>query len=434
MATKMTAGTQWLYSFDKYGWKFGLERVSLLLHRLGDPQQGLRCVHVAGTNGKGSVCQYVASVLREAGYRVGVYISPHLQWFSERIVVDDLPISGEDIDRYVARIRPVVERMIAEGEPPTFFEITTALAFLYFKEKNVEYAVVEVGLGGRFDATNVITPLVSVITNIDLEHTEILGDTVEKIAAEKAGIIKEHVPVVTAATGSALTVIQEAAGKLESTVSVVDAKQWKRVTRSMTSQEFHVQGTLREYTVSTGLLGLYQGQNVAVALAAVEKLQEQGVFIPDQAIAEGISAAFHPGRLEIVSDEPLIVLDGAHNPHGMTMLRQTLMQDFPDKKTILVAGICSDKDVRRMLEIIMPLASTIILTKSGNPRACAPQTLLDLARSLSEKQEVLICDTVPAALATAMGLAHEQDLICVTGSLFTVGEARSYLFEEAEAA
>ncbi len=420
-----------MYSFDKYGWKFGLERVSLLLQRLGDPQKGLRCVHVAGTNGKGSVCQYVASVLEAAGYHVGVYISPHLQRFSERIVIDDVPISGEDIDRYVARVRPVVEQMIAEGEPPTFFEITTALAFLYFKEKKVEYAVVEVGLGGRFDATNVIIPLVSVITNIALEHTEILGKTEEKIAAEKAGIIKASVPVVTAASGSALAVIKDAATKLGSTVVVVDDKKWRRTSRSQSSQEFRVQGELREYTVSTGMLGVYQGQNVAVALAALEQLQVQGVFISDQAITEGITEAFNPGRMEVVSDEPLIVLDGAHNPHGMAMLRETLDQDFPEMNIVLVVGICHDKDVRRMLEIIMPVASTVVLTRSSNPRACQPQELLELARSLAEKQDVLVCATVPEALGTAMSVAGEQDLICVTGSLFTVGEARTYLFEEA---
>ena len=180
-----------------------------------------------------------------------------------------------------------------------------------------------------------------------------------------------------------------------------------------------------------GCSGLYQGQNVAVALAALEQLQVQGIFISDQAIAEGIAEAFNPGRMEIVADEPLIVLDGAHNPHGVMMLRQTLEQDFPDERIVLVVGICHDKDVRRMLEIIVPVASQVVLTRSSNPRACQPQELLELVRSLEEKKEIVVCETVPEALGTAMHLAGEQDLICVTGSLFTVGEARTYLFEEA---
>ena len=386
-------------------------------------------MHVAGTNGKGSVCQFIGSVLQQAGYRTGVYISPHLQWFSERIVIDGVPISAEDIDDYVVRIRPVVERMIAEGEPPTFFEITTALAFLYFKEKNVDYAVVEVGLGGRFDATNVITPLVSVITNIDLEHTQILGDTVEKIAAEKAGIIKEGVPVITAASGAALSVISDVAKKHHAPLSIVNDERWARQNRSMSSQEFRVQGDLREYTVITALLGLYQGQNVAVALLALEQLQQRGVFIPDQAITEGVRKAFNPGRMEVVSDEPLIVLDGAHNPHGMQVLRQTLLQDFPGKHVILVAGICHDKDMRRMLEIIVPVSSTVILTKSSNPRACAPTKLSELAREFAQKREILVVESIPNALATALDCAGKNDVIVVTGSLFTVGEARNYLYE-----
>lgn len=430
--TDLSPGTQWLYSFDKYGWKFGLDRVTLLLKHLDNPHQDLHCVHVAGTNGKGSVCQYIASVLQEAGYKVGVYISPHLQWFNERIVINCIPISPEEIDAYVDLVKPVVDKMIAEGEPPTFFEIATAIAFLYFRDKRVDYAVVEVGLGGRFDATNVITPLVSVITNIALEHTDILGDTTEKIAMEKAGIIKDHVPVVTAASEAALSVIRTTAMNHAAPLILVPESQWTRVSHSTSAQEFRIQGNLREYTLSTQLLGLYQGQNMAVAVAALEQLQLQGVFIPDQAFSDGIEEAFNPGRMEIVSEEPVIILDGAHNPHGMAMLRRTLEEDFPKKRIILVAGICQDKDVSSMLEIIVPIASQVILTKSSNPRACATTRLLDLAKRLAQGREITVCESIPMALGTAMHAAGEKDVICVTGSLFTVGEARTYLFEEAE--
>jgi dihydrofolate synthase / folylpolyglutamate synthase len=431
-ATELSPGTRWLYSFDKYGWKFGLERITLLLKRLGDPQKNLRCIHVAGTNGKGSVCQYIASVLQEAGYRVGVYTSPHIQWFTERVVINNIPISPDDIDTYVGVIRPVVDQMIAEGEPPTFFEITTALAFLYFRDQNIDFGVIEVGLGGRFDATNVILPLVSVITNIALDHTDILGNTMEKIAMEKAGIIKDHVPVVTSASGEALTTIRKTAERHGSSLVVIPETRWSRTAASAKAQTFQIQGELRDFTVTTRMLGLYQGQNIAVALAALEQLQVQGVFLSDQAITEGVEKAFNPGRMEIIADEPLIILDGAHNPNGMSMLRKTIEKDFPKKRIILVLGMCHDKDIRGVLESIVPLAWKIVLTKSLNPRACAPLKLQDIAEPLARDREIIACESVPLAMSTAMHLAGEKDLILVTGSLFTVGEARSYLFEEAE--
>lgn len=417
----------WLSSFDKYGWIFGLERITLLLERLGNPHQGLHVVHVAGTNGKGAVCNYIGSMLQKAGYSVGVYLSPHIERFSERIVVDAQEISDEDLAMLVSQVRPVVEEMNHQGDTPTFFEIVTALGFLYFKKRAVDYAVIEVGLGGRFDATNVIKPLVSVITNISLEHTDILGKDEASIANEKAGIIKDQVPVVTAATGRALEAIQHAAAERNAPVIGIDQGMWKRLRFTDLVQEFVIQGSFKEYEIKTSLLGRHQGENIAVSIAAVEQLQMQGVFLADTDIVEGIAATTHPGRMEIVSKKPLILLDGAHNPAGMRMLARTLNEDFSSHSIILVLGVLKDKDIATMISTIVPLSRMIIVTRSKNPRASDPHVLRQAVEAFDGSKNVLVEESIPKALGHARRIATQKDVICVSGSLFTVGEARSHL-------
>jgi dihydrofolate synthase / folylpolyglutamate synthase len=418
---------EWLCSFDKYGWIFGLERISFLLERLGNPHCKLQVIHVAGTNGKGSVCQYVSSILQKAGYRVGLYLSPHVEHFSERIVVNNQEISDEDIAMLVAQVRPLVEDMKKNNNTPTFFEIVTALAFLYFKDQRVDYAVVEVGLGGRFDATNVVIPLVSVITNISLEHTDILGKDLVSIAGEKAGIIKEHVPVVTAASNDARTTIQKVAQEKNAPIVCIERTMWKRTSFHENIQEFVIQGAFKDYTVKTSLLGIHQGENIAVAIVAVEQLQMSGVFIADGGILDGIAAATHPGRMEIVSEKPFILLDGAHNPDGMAVLATTLQQDFSFHRLILVLGILKDKDIATMLSTILPLADVLIVTRSANLRAADPLALKQMIEQNDVHKKVFVENSIPEALNHAKRLAKRSDLICVSGSLFTVGEARTYL-------
>ncbi|MCX6664612.1 MAG: bifunctional folylpolyglutamate synthase/dihydrofolate synthase [Euryarchaeota archaeon] len=418
---------EWIFSFEKHGMRLGLERITSLLNTLGNPQDTLNVIHVAGTNGKGSVCNYISSILQKAGYRVGVYLSPHLQRFSERIIINNKEISSHDLITLVERIRPLVEEMQKQNQTPTFFEIVTAIAFRYFKEQKVDYTVVEVGLGGRLDATNVVSPLVCVITDISLEHTEILGKSIKKIAFEKAGIIKNNIPVVTAAKQDAQTVIQTIAKEKNSSLIIIEKSQIKRLTSTMTSQEFSINGHFKEYIVKTSLLGEFQGENIALSIAAIEMLQMNGVYITDADIADGISAAFNPGRMEIISEKPMILLDGAHNPSGMKMLAISLKKDFTYNQLILVLGIFKDKDIKTMLSTIIPLADIMIATKSTSSRAFEPTTLVTLIKDQGFKKPVHIEPSLTQAIKTAKKLAKKDDIICITGSLFTVGEARSYL-------
>jgi dihydrofolate synthase/folylpolyglutamate synthase len=420
----------WLCSFEKYGWIFGLERITALLEQLGNPHQGLRVIHVAGTNGKGSVCKYISSILQKAGYSVGLYLSPHVERFSERIVINNQEISREDFACLVSQVRPVVEVMKQQDNSPTFFEIVTALAFLHFKKCSVDYAVVEVGLGGRFDATNVVTPLVTVITNISLEHTDILGKEVGLIASEKAGIIKDHVPVISGAVGDALVVIGQVASERNAPVIWIDPTMWLRTSYEDGCQEFIVQGSFKEYIVQTSMLGQHQGENIALAIAAVEQLQMTGVYVTDHDIQEGIQAATHPGRMEIISTDPLILLDGAHNPAGISMLVKTLEEDFSNHRCVVVLGVLKDKDLKTIVSTIVPISDVIIVTKSCNPRAADPVVLQDMITALDVDKTVFVEDSIPRAIDHAKRSARQKDLICVTGSLFTVGEARGYVLHQ----
>jgi len=269
----------WLYSFEKFGIKLGLERISHICKKLRNPQRSYKIIHIGGTNGKGSVCNFLESILVLNGYNVGVYVSPHLQRFSERFVVNHKEISEPDVVSLVEKIKPIVGEMIKNNNTPTFFEIVTAMAFQYFKDKKVDFAIVEVGLGGRYDATNIVEPMVTVITNVSKEHQKILGDKIEDIAFEKAGIIKNGVPLITAATGAALDVIKKVANEKNAQVTVVNNNFWKKVSGGVDWQEFLIKGSLKEYNVKTSVIGKHQGGNVTVSLATIETLQISGVYI-----------------------------------------------------------------------------------------------------------------------------------------------------------
>ena len=421
---------EWLYGFHRYGSKLGLERISTLVQRLGNPEKKLKIIHITGTNGKGSVCQFVGSILHQAGYKTGVYISPHLERFSERITIDVQEISDKEIENLVLKIRPIVDEMIQEKTPPTFFEIVTAMAFIHFSANNVDFAVIEVGLGGRFDATNVAVPMVSVITNISIEHSQQLGEDVRSIAHEKAGIIKDGVSVVTAADHDALKVIEEVARKHRAPLTLIEKQSWQRRSYTLTNQEFFIHGFLKDYRLMTSLLGEYQGENIALTVAVVEHLQMRGVFISDQAIINGIAKADNPGRMEILSEQPLILLDGAHNPTGMMMLKESLVNDFEYQKLIIVLGILKDKDIDQMISIIIPVSECIIVTSSKNPRACDPLKLEEKIQQSGYSKELVVKESIEEAIDYSKTIAGKEDLICICGSLFTVGEARQYLMKK----
>jgi len=417
----------WLYGFTSRGSKLGLDRITQLLDRLENPHQNISCVHVTGTNGKGSVCHFLGSILASAGYKTGVYLSPHLQRFNERVLINEKEISDTNLIALVQKIQPVVQRLEKEGCEPTFFELVTALAFLYFNEQHVDVAVIEVGLGGRYDATNVIHPLASVITNISVEHADILGKTLQEIAFEKAGIIKPQTPVVTAAVSPAFETINDVAAKQQAPVIHVTKQWWQRQETNTVHQTFRIHTPQQTYEVTTHQLGEFQGENISCAIAAAELLQTQKWHISNTDIQQGIATAFNPGRMEFFTFPSKILIDGAHNPTGMQNLAHSLQQDFSYPRLHLILSILRDKDIPAMLSQVTPLADAITVTQSTNPRACSPEMLKQFVEDSGYTEPITVKQTIAEALKDAIKHASDDELLVVTGSLFTVGEARDYL-------
>jgi len=409
-----------LYGLQKYGIKFGLSKTSNLLNAFGEPHRGQQYIHIAGTNGKGSVGAILESILLKSGRTVGFFTSPHLVSFTERFRLNKTAI---DKDQAAALISEVYEAT-DKNELPTFFEITTAMALIYFARSNVDISIMEVGMGGRLDATNVITPLVSVITNIGLDHNQYLGQTIIDIAKEKAGIIKPDVDVVTGVNQSSVRQL------FESRCKEKRAPLWRlghnaRYRRSA-SGLFSYYGARESYTdLALGLQGRFQYRNAALGLLVLEVLKQKGVTVSEEDIRAGLLEPFWPGRFEVVSSRPKIILDGAHNSAAMRSLADSIQKDFDFKDLVLVLGIMADKDIPHIMRQIVPLATRVIFTRPAYYRAAEPQRLLQAARKLGWSGEV--CIPLSAAIETARNLADESDVILITGSLFTIGEAKSYL-------
>lgn len=392
--------------------KPGLERIQALLERVGNPHERLQAVHIGGTNGKGSVAVMIASVLQRAGYRVGLYTSPHLISYCERIQINGAQIAEDEFDHIADELMPIADAM---ADKPTQFEFMTALAFLYFLRQKIDIAVIEVGLGGRFDATNVITPMVSVLTNVELDHTDLLGETLEQIAWEKAGIAKRGVPLITGERKpNALEVIARECAAVGA--PLIPARQRARRTDfTWEYQEFEVWG---EGKVMMKLLGGYQRENLNVALEALEVLR-QSLEIPHEALVRGLEQASWPGRFEVVQREPYIILDGAHNPHAARALREDVRryrERYALHKSALLFGVLRDKAYQTMAEILFPDFDEIVLVKPDSPRALEPSALLSWAPAAK------ICDTISEGLDVAR--ASGAELICVTGSLYVIGAAK----------
>jgi dihydrofolate synthase/folylpolyglutamate synthase len=411
---------EWINSFEKFGIKLSLDRISYISKKLKNPHKDYPIIHVAGTNGKGSVCRFMQSILSAEGYKTGLYTSPHLQTFSERITINDKQITKKEIVDLVTKLKPIVQKM---KDPPTYFEIVTAMAFLYFSDEKVDYAIIEVGLGGRFDATNIVSPILTIITNVSLDHQDRLGKTIKKIAFEKAGIIKEKVPIITAAEKRALEVIKDISDKKDTQLLVIDKTNYRRISGSFDWQEYKIKGQLKQYSVITHLPGIFQGMNIALAINAIEQLQMNGVFISEKSINIGIENTKNPGRMEIVSTEPIILLDGAHNITGIKALEQTIKKDFVYDKLILIIGILADKNIKKMLKEIIPIADEIIVTQSKNKRAMDAEKLNDLIKN----KKSIFKKEISEAIKYSKEIAKKNDLICITGSLFTVGEAKNHL-------
>jgi dihydrofolate synthase / folylpolyglutamate synthase len=409
-----------LYRLRRFGIQLGLTAISRLLKGLGNPHNRYPCVHVAGTNGKGSVAAMLSSVLSHGGYKVGLYTSPHLVRFNERIQVNANPISDEQ----VVEAAQAVQRIYTQGDPPTFFECATAMAFHHFALANVDVAVIETGMGGRYDATNVVHPLVSIISTVSLEHTEYLGGTPARIAREKAGIIKPGAGVVTGVRQQAALRVIEAQAARQG-VSLLRLGKEIRC-RKEKNGCFTCRCPDRRWTgLRVGLLGKHQINNAALVLGAVALLVQKGMKISDEAVCEGLAAVRWPGRLEVACRHPLIILDGAHNPAAVRELTSFLRHEMDSRKLILVVGILADKAWRPMLRELAQVSGTFIVAAPACERAADPQDLAAFLRCLHRK--AVVAPSIPEGLSTAVEHSGKDDVICVTGSLYTVGEARAFL-------
>lgn len=424
-----------IHEFQRFGSILGLERMNSLLELLGNPQDDLKVIHVAGTNGKGSICKYIYSVLQAAGYRTGLYTSPYLEVFNERIELDGKYISDDDLNEYTDRVLKSVEILTARGEQsPTEFEVITALAFLYFKEKGCDYAVLEVGLGGKGDSTNVCkAPLVSVIASISYDHTDRLGNTLYEIASEKAGIIKEGCPVVTSAEEpEALKVIEAKAAECGSLYFETRHVPYTVGKESLTGCTFDtvIQGV--EYDgLEISMLGEHQIKNAICALAALDIMEENGdVSLKREDIYKGFKAARQIGRFEVMSQEgrrPLVIIDGAHNPDGAKVLRQTMETYCGGKKILMVTGMLADKDTAGILKEFTAITKDFIATEPLNPRKLDSESLKSRIEALGGK--CISCPDYRQACekAAEIGVAECFDVVLYAGSLYMIGAMRGIL-------
>jgi dihydrofolate synthase/folylpolyglutamate synthase len=414
------ASVSYLYNLQKHGIKLGLETMTALIGRLGQPDARYRILHIAGTNGKGSTAAMTAAMLQAAGYRVGLYTSPHLVEFSERIRVDGRMISEADIGRFTE----VVQKAAEPDLSPTFFECTTAMALQYFAEAQVDVAVLEVGLGGRFDATNVVTPVACAVTTIALDHQEFLGTTLSSIAYEKAGIIKPLVPVVVGRMADEAREMIEQVAKERAAPMSRFAREFEVAGMP---ERFRFSGRSRQYDdLFCSLPGAHQVDNCGCALSLIEAAGERGLDVREAAVRDGLRAVQWPGRLEVVDRTPLVVLDGAHNPAAAAALAgyvQAFRRSNPESRVVLVLGMMRDKDHLGFAKSFRGLVDQVVLTQAGLSRSATVEDLYVALHELwpSARTEAALAD----ALALARHLARAQDLICVTGSLMLIGDVKA---------
>ncbi|MBI5360617.1 MAG: bifunctional folylpolyglutamate synthase/dihydrofolate synthase [Planctomycetes bacterium] len=421
------------YTRDAYD----LDRIAALCKRLGNPQDKYPKIHITGTKGKGSTAIILHDILKHAGYKTGLYTSPHLVKINERIVVNGRPISDKDFAQTLESIRPAVMMFGRKSSPPTFFEILTAMAFSYFAKQNIDTAVIEVGMGGRLDTTNIIKPILSIITNVDYDHTDKLGKTIPKIAFEKAGIIKAGIPAITSETKPvALKVID-------------DFARLKRAPLLRTGKDFYLRDvksifgagrTGSEFTVETldslheklfiPALGTHQAMNAATAVCAVDILtRKYGFSITDNEIRTALKNVRLPGRAQIISHSPLAILDASHNPVSMRALKEAIRPVTEKRKVILILGIARDKDVRKVLSTILPVANVVIFTKSQSPRACEPKELRRLALRIRPNARYFTTEDVRSAAQMALAACKRtrNSALVITGSFYVAGETAGYL-------
>lgn len=404
---------------------FDLSRVERLLEAVGNPHRRFESVHIAGTKGKGSTAAMVESCLRTAGYRTALYTSPHLHTFRERIQVGGQKIGRDDVVALVKELRPLVARRPGV----TTFEVITTMGFLHFARSDVDVAVVEVGLGGRLDATNVLIPEVAVITSISLDHTYLLGDTLGEVAQEKGGIIKSGIPTVSAPQRAEAIQVLETIAQRRGAPLIEVCRDWdyEAGPADREGQTFSVRritngGSPFEGEYWIPLLGRHQLENAASAVVMLDKLREQGFEVPVEAVHEGLRDVRWPGRLEILSQDPLVVVDCAHNPYSARTLREALEEWFPDRRWVLVFGASADKDITGMLEALVPISDYIIVTRADHPRAVAPIELADVVAEVGGGAEVSV--NVRKSLERALAMMDPDNGLLATGSIFLVADLR----------
>lgn len=417
--------------FNRFGIRLGMERMDTILEKLGNPHKDLQVIHVAGTNGKGSVCKYLEEGLRACGYKVGLYTSPFIEKFNERIRLDGKDISDEDLDVYTKKVLEAVNEMIAEGyESPTEFEVVTAVAFLYFKEKQSEITILEVGLGGKGDSTNVVEkPMACAITSIAYDHMDRLGNTLEEIAADKAGIIKEGVPIISnVADKGAAKVIAKTAYEKNSKLYDVSKLKFSIFDETPLSQKVSMELYGTDYSdVEISMTGRHQGENLKTALAIIEVLRkERKIKVERSKLYEGLKKAAQPGRFEVISgsedEKPLVIIDGAHNEAGAKALQETAGTYFAGKKILLITGMLADKQVDEILNHFVKITEDIIVTEPDNPRKLKVDDLENKLRSMGVKP--MKAGDAQECVEMAQNIWKDYDAVIFAGSLYLIGDVR----------
>ena len=422
----------YLYSLQKHGIKLGLANTNRLMQLLGHPQNSFRAIHVAGTNGKGSTASAIASILLASGLKVGLFTSPHLVSFTERIKINNRQISEPDVIRLACEVRQLTERVDLN---PTFFEFITAMAFHHFSSNSVDWAVIETGMGGRLDATNIVSPDITIITNISLDHSEFLGKSISEIAFEKAGIIKPHVPVVTAADlPDAIKQLSDTAESKESELHLYN-REFRGSLISMNDQciTFDYQGYNHYKNLSAPVTGKHQLYNTCLAIRTSEILSQNGLTVTDASVRTGLNNLRLEGRLERLTLTHPIFLDGAHNAEAAISLADSIRDIFTDKKIIVVAGIMNDKDIKGILEPLLKIADSLILTKAKYERAASPEKLKEIISEITKSDmkqvagAIIYTGSVQEAIHIARKQCEDNTIILITGSFYTSGEAKEIL-------
>lgn len=411
----------------KFAMNLGLQRIQRLCDMAGNPEKYLKVIHVAGTNGKGSTATFISSVLINQGYKVGIFTSPYIERFTERIKINHDEISEEEVARLITEISPDIDRVEKEGlERPTEFEIITACAFKYFKEQQVDFVVLEVGLGGRFDATNIVNPLLSVITTISYDHMNILGDTLGKIAFEKAGIIKKDRPVVIyPQEKEAMDVLLKEAANKNADIKLVSDMKYEVLSDSTSGIIFNASGNMEYKGLKLNMTGSYQVMNALTALKSIETLIEEGIKIEPSAIYNGFAAAKWPGRFEIICNEPYIVLDGGHNIQGIGVLVTALKKYFSHKKIRIVCGMLRDKEYGKMIERLGEVSSDFIAVRANSQRALSAEELREAIAS--KGKNAIAAESISEGVNKALKVTQKDEVLVFCGSLYMIGEARRIL-------